>query len=257
MSNNLTIIVTASPIRTHPSIDIIKATVDSFNLIKYKNGTALDSCNIILAHDGLVEADVTFKVKRRPRRNVREWARIVGYKDELYDEYLNKLKNHYEDKSNIKIIKKPEWGHLTGSVRHAFSYVETDYVLIVQHDLPFVRQFDASSIIDDMENLSYLKYVRFNKNSNVDGNGCDSFREQIKRNNNYIKTNCWSDNNHICKADYYNSLILKEAPDGVPMEAVIAWEAYKNENFEKYQTYVYGEMNEPQYIKHTDGKFSK
>ena len=37
--------------------------------------------------------------------------------------------------------------------------------------------------------------------------------ELITKNNTYIRTCGWSDNNHICKLNYYKDIILKECRD--------------------------------------------
>ena len=51
MDNELTVILTASYIPSHPKILLIREVIESLKLIEYKNSTVFDKCKIILAHD--------------------------------------------------------------------------------------------------------------------------------------------------------------------------------------------------------------
>lgn len=228
----ITAIITASLSPTHPSIHIIRETIESLGTIP-----------MILAHD-----------------------HTDTLNDGRYAKYFENLIEYVKDKP-IQIVWRTSRGHLTGNIRNALQHVTTKYVLIVQHDLPFRTAINFSSIVEDMEAAS-LKYVRFNRFPNLpiqwDGEHYDIWGHVIKLQNSYIRTMSWSDNNHIASLDYYNDLVMKECKDGNYMDQQIfprIKELCKGKSHEerlkvheKYGTWVYGAINDPPAIKHTDGR---
>ena len=227
MSKTLSIIITASYIKSHPSIEFVKCVIESLRFINMKTNTP-----IILAHD--------------------------FSENELYKKYLKALYNYISDKPNIKIVVRDSHGHLTGNVRNAFNFINTDYVLIIQHDFPFIKNFQIEKIIEDMEHNPELKHIRFNKRANVkllSDSLNDLFGKQIESiNYTYTRTPSWSDNNHLCRSSYYREIILKECNDGRPMELYLITKSKTEEIHKKYGTYIFGKNNESAYIKHIDGK---
>lgn len=228
--NNLTIIITASFIPTHPKIKLIQETIESLKLINIPNNT-----EIILAHD---------------------------YSNHInYTKYFENLNEYIKSYSNIKIVKRQNHGHLTGNIRNALQYVNSKYILIIQHDLPFIEKFDIEKVMYDMNENNNIKYVRFNKRKNTKC-GFDALNDlfglQIKQKNYiYTRTPAWSDNNHLCLTRYYTDIVMKECPDGLPMEKKLHGKNKNEELHKKYGTYLFGELNYHQIIKHTDGKGTK
>ena len=226
----LTIIITANFIPSHPEIKIIQETIESLELINMSHDT-----EIILAHD---------------------------YNNHInYIKYFEKLDDYIKSYSNIKIIKRKYHGHLTGNIRNALPYVNSKYILVIQHDLPFIKMFDIQKVIYDMEENDNIKYVRFNKRKNIKI-GFDAvndlFGAQLKQENyTYTRTPAWSDNNHLCLTRYYNDVVMKECPDGCAMEHILHGKNKNEKMHKKYGTYLFGELNHPQVIKHTDGKHTK
>jgi len=227
MNRDYSIIITASLIKSHPSIDFIKSVIESLHHINIDKDT-----QIILAHD--------YSNNNR------------------YDDYLQNLREYISDKRNIKIVVSDTNGHLTGNIRNAFYFIDTEYVLILQHDLPFIKSFDINKVISDMRENTELKHIRFNKRSNVkvlSDSINDLFGKEIESTNyKYTRTPSWSDNNHICKSDYYRNIILKECQDGRPMESYLISKSKTEDIHSKYGTYIFGPINEPAYIKHIDGR---
>ena len=225
--NDYSIIITASFIKSHPSIDFIKCTIESLKNINININTP-----VILAHD---------------------------YNNDIkFIQYLNNLALYISDKPNIKIVVRNSHGHLTGNIRNAFQYVNTEYVLIIQHDLPFIRSFDIEKVIQDMKSNQELKHVRFNKRLNIkhgfDGLN-DIFGKQVKSTNyTYTRTPGWSDQNHLCHSNYYRHLVLKECKDGSFMENTLYNKSTNELIHNKYGTYIFDEINQPAYIKHINGR---
>jgi hypothetical protein len=225
--NLLTIIITSSFIPSHPEIKIIQETIESLQLINMPSGT-----EIILAHD---------------------------YNNHInYIKYFKKLNEYIKSYSNIKIVERKYHGHLTGNIRNALQYVNSKYILVIQHDLPFIRKFDIQKIIYDMEENDNIKHVRFNKRRNIKA-GFDALNDlfglQVKQiNYTYTRTPGWSDNNHLCLTGYYTDIVMKECCDGIAMETYLQSKNKNEEIHKKYGTYLFGELNHPQVIKHTDGR---
>ena len=228
-NNDLTIIITASIIPSHPDIKMIKETMNSLDLINHKNS------KIILAHDYSNE--------------------------EKYKKYLKNLKNYVKDMDNVQIVVRDHWGHLTGNIRNAMKYVKTKYVLLVQHDFPFTQNIYIHKVIQDMEKNSKLKNVRFNQFNNnqiigweKDFNKHNLYnKHKINSNYNYLSTGNWSDNNHICSTEHYNKVILSMCKDKTAMERNFFGIERDEKYIEKFGTFIFGDMNTKKLINHLDG----
>jgi hypothetical protein len=221
------IIITASFIKSHPSINFIKCVIESLNYIKN-----ISYVPIIIAHD---------------------------YSNDLkFLQYIDNLKLYILDKTHIKIIIRDSHGHLTGNIRNAFQYVNTEYVLIIQHDLPFIREVNIEKIIEDMQANPELKHVRFNKRKNIKSASDslnDLFGKQVQSINfTYTRTPSWSDQNHLSRSEYYRNIILAECADGKFMEQYLIKKSTDDKIHTKYGTYIFGKINDDAYIKHIDGR---
>jgi len=227
-NKDISIIITASYIPSHPNIKIIQETIESLHLLNLPKNTL-----IILAHDFSKHPD--------------------------FIEYLNNLEEYVKDKKYLKIVVREDHGHLTGNVRNALQYVHSEFVLVMQHDLKFnKRPIDIPKVIEDMKEHPELKHVRFNKRCNRKTN-CDShyglFGKEIKCNNfTYTRTNAWSDNNNICPTKYYNEFVMKKCKDGQPMEEFLLLKCKNEKAHLQFGTYLFGPVEERSFIKHLDGK---
>ena len=86
------VIITASFIKSHPSIDFIKCVIESLKFIHMDKDT-----QIILAHD---------------------------YSDDIrFTQYLENLEKYVSQFENIQIVVRNSHGHLTGNVRNAFRFI--------------------------------------------------------------------------------------------------------------------------------------
>ena len=224
---NITVIITASHCPSHPSIFLIKDVIESLRFLNLNENTP-----ILLAHD---------------------------YNDHpKYLEYLEYLKDYIQHNSNIKIVKRDSKGHLTGNIRHAMQFVNTKYVLILQHDLPFIKNVNINKVMDDMDLHPIMKHIRFNKRKNIKAHydGINNlFGKEIKANHySYTRTPAWSDQNHICLTSYYNDLILKECKDGKFMEDQLYGRNKDEQAHQKYGNYLFGPVDHPTMISHTNGR---
>jgi len=224
---DLTVIITASYIPSHPSIQLMQEVIES---LRYT--TCTSETPVLLAHD------------YNPHPH--------------YTTYLKNLEMYIADKPNFKIVLRDSKGHLTGNVRHAVTFVTTEFILLLQHDLPFLRQLPPlSKVIEDMKINPSLKHVRFNRLINT-YNMYDKywlFGKQVSSTNfKYTRTSGWSDQNHLARTSYYKDLILKECKDGAFMEAQLYWKIKDESTHETYGTYLFGELEEAPYTGDLDGR---
>ena len=231
--SDFTILLASSPIPSHPSIRLISEVLKSLRLITDLKADT----KIIIAQDGCEDESV------KP----------------AYDQYLRKLDKYRRGSGlNITIVLNDKQGHLTGNIRNAIQFVGTKYVLMMQHDLPFVSAFHIYHVIEDMENNSSIKHVRFNRRNSIKAKWdaqSDLFGKQIQgKNYQYTRTGSWSDQNHLSTVEYYQSIVLKEVADGTFMESVLNERSHQNH--ERYGTYIFGELNFPAMIQHIKGRNS-
>jgi hypothetical protein len=226
---DITIVITASFVPSHPNICLIDETLKSLSLI-----SECQNFPTILAHD---------------------------YNGNIqYAKYLDNLSNFISDKPNIRICTTNSRQHLSGNIRNALNIVKTKYLLIVQHDLPFIRQFEILQIIDDLQYFPEIKHLRFNRRNNIkvgfDDSTGDIFGLQIQgKNYTYTRTPGWSDQNHLCLASYYRNVIFPELFDAnVFMENILKNKPHTESGHKKYGTFLFGAYNDPPTIKHINGK---
>tara|TARA_R110000796_G_scaffold66924_1_gene153762 strand:- start:140 stop:895 length:756 start_codon:yes stop_codon:yes gene_type:complete len=241
----LDVIITCSPLPSHPSTKHIDRTIESLSMLNLPVDT-----KIILAHDGHGNDSRT----------------------EGYLEYLNLISKKYTKDKSFYITVLDKKKHLTGNIRNAFNIVTSKYVLVIQHDLPFIKDFDIQKIIADLDENPQIKHLRFNKRKNIE-DGCDKVTKGLDlnlfgnvvngKNYQYISTPCWSDNNHICCSKYYRDILFSECGDNVAMEVILfpkLIKIYQQNDINKiknvhdyYGTYIFDMIGSEPYIFHTDG----
>ena len=222
----LTVMITCSHIPSHPSIELVQKAIESLDHINMPPDT-----KIILAHD--------------------------YSNDQPYIEYLQNLHTYIGDKPNIKIVNRSDRGYLTGNIKNAMQHINSEYILKVEHDLHFIQDIDICNIIEDMRKLSELKYVRFNIRANIKAGSDaqnDLFGKQlIGQNCTYTRTPSWSDQNHLCKSDYYKEVVFKYGGDTFP-ETTLYYRSTTEANHSLFGTYIYGPVDHPAVIHNMDGQ---
>lgn len=243
LSTQLTVIVTTSPIPTHPSTQIIDETIESFLFFDTQG-----SVKVILANDAC-HPDASDKVR------------------DTYANYLDKIAEKYSTNEKFKIIQLKNWGCLAGNIFNAIKVVETPYVLIVQHDFKFVEEIAIKDCIEAMNAFEHIKHIRFNRQANYPYVfDCDpkkrikNYREESykiqaqSRELTLIKTLGWSDNNHLCKTKYYRDVVSKligkrrtfpEHPCNLASDKIL---------HKLFGTYIYGGLGKEGVIQHLDGR---
>lgn len=228
------------------SFNHLKKTLSSFDLITDLSNKSIDY-HVVIALDGLNPKIITNRNLWKYRRFVR---RVTGLESDLISvSNRESLNPQYTEVANHG-VHSIGWGHLSGSLCHAFDYfVESRFVLVVQEDLPFVRDIPLLKIMAHLESDQRLKYVRFNRRVNQTW-GADSVITPYKiEGENYLKVNNWSDNNHLMKTEDYVRIILPSIRDEYTYPEVVLG-PLNLENPEIYGTYIYGSIGDPPVIKH-------
>jgi hypothetical protein len=163
-----------------------------------------------------------------------------------YRRFVRKV-TKFEKKGVIIAVNK-NWGHLSGNLNNAFEFaVRSRFTLVVQDDLMFICDLPIQEIITTIETDAKIKHVRFNRRSNI-VSGRDTKLTQIKSGSLFfLKTNNWSDNNHITSSDYYRKIVFplignkKTYPEDVLRK-------FNETDSEVCGTYIYGKLNSHQTI---------
>ena len=244
--NDLTVIISANHIESHPEITYIKEVIESLSL----TGIAHDT-PILLSHDKI--------------NNNKEHLEELEAK---YQQYFKNLKEYCEASSftNIKILQVNEWGHLTRALKHAVDHVQTEYMLVMQHDIHIRREVPVYKLLELMKKYPHIKHLRFNVRKNLptfhwwDGWRKDDefvFTEQEYDDVKVCLTPAWSDQNHLATKEYYNTIVF---PDCTTDEELI-YDFMENRlnglchnDHERYGTYIYDAYGAPRTSRHSDGR---
>lgn len=223
----LDVIITTSYSPYLNSLVNLKKTIESINVITDLRTNKV-SYRLIIALDGL-----------NPNYNS-IWHQIS---------YRRFVKNVTKlETEGVIIAVNENWGHLSGNLYNAFKFaVRSRFTLVVQDDLMFINDLPIRKIIATIENHSKIKHVRFNRRSNI-VSGRDTELTQIKSGDLFfLKTNNWSDNNHITTSDYYRKIVFpridnkKTYPENVLRK-------FNEKNSEACGTFIYGKLNSNQSI---------
>jgi hypothetical protein len=136
--DNTTIIITSSLIPSHPSLELIDQTIESLRFIE---GISKDT-PLIITVDG------AYKKERGPD----------AAKTKILQEYTDALRHKYSNLGHVTILSDENNIKLVGNVRKAMKLVKTEFVYLVQHDMPFVASINHTGLVKTFR--SHEKSVR-------------------------------------------------------------------------------------------------
>lgn len=245
------VLITANPIPSHPSPHQILNTVKSLEFVGLPEGT-----KIFLLHDGL------------------RWAQRQSKTRIRYTMYLDALSEALASRAEVFIVALPRWGHISQLLRRGATLAEAEFLLVVQHDLPFVRKVDLRSIMEFIRDEPEIRHVRFNlrKNTALGQDAMATFKAQKETEDRsdffrqyestsqhaipLVRTLAWSDNNFVCPRWYLEKVVL--GPIG-SLRMAPEWamnHLSRPENHRILGTFVAGSLGDPPVISHTDGRNS-
>lgn len=181
--NDTTIIVTTNWMPSAPSTDQLDKVVNSLSNL---HGLPKDA-PMIIAVDGAYENGARYESKM----NVDMRA------------YVQAIQTKYNDKPQVTIIASDKKIMLVGNMKRALRLVHTTYVLVLQHDLPFINKVNHTALVETMENNSNVRLVRFPTarvlTRTRDGGVCEENEVDFEDSNGIrlTKTHVWSDR-YVC-----------------------------------------------------------
>lgn len=135
---DLSILITTSFIKSHPSTEMIEETIRRL---------PCNDAKVLIVCDG-------FKVSDKPKAK----SGTVTQDDSLkYKEYLDRLLILFPN--YLIIIRDKRYGY-AGNLKYCLGLIETNYVMIVQHDQYFIRDINIGKVAEVMENTG-IKYIGF------------------------------------------------------------------------------------------------
>ena len=280
-SSLLTVVVTASASPLNPSTAILRELILSLTHLQLPPQTP-----VLLSHDGprLGPRAITYNISASY-----SWQQLSRIMPALafspaYLRYLSNVQQLLPAAAactnlDLRLLVRATNGNLAGNLAFALSHVRTPYMLKVEHDHLFTRPVDALSVVRDMIADPRLKYVRFNRRENfrVRCDNGDYYRNSppdreiakalwgaheaprgVRVANNYTRTSCFSDMNHLASTAYYRNLILPvmlRADFGypkIPPETLVQDHCWIARNHSTYGTYLFDAINAPPTIAHVD-----
>lgn len=204
MDHKISVIITTSPIQSHPSTDVIDQTIKSLQLVipEFENGTV----KTFIICDGCKTTENKMFYK----------SGIVSIeKKNDYDKYIDQLIEKYP---NFDVIKRDQHYGFAKNIEYCLERVVTPYVLIVQHDWIFVKSVDLDKLVKIMDEYDDVKYINFISSSTT--NFLDRFHDFAKVKpdeflNKYsdkykipiIPLPFWYDKPHLCQTNYYKKIL--------------------------------------------------
>ena len=200
LSDFLTIIITTSPIKSHPSTDVLDQVIESFNLID-----ELNDCKKLIICDGY---QIISNNKYKSGKITQEVATN-------YELYIESITDKY---NNSVIIKRDNRYGFAENVKYALDLVMTEYVIIIQHDQIFLRNIDFKDIIDMMVKYTDINYINFISLQTVNYEAkliskYNSFYKEYKNKSNLCSLPLmpllfWYDKPHVCRTSYYKDYVF-------------------------------------------------
>jgi hypothetical protein len=241
IDRNLTVVILAHPVKSHPSLNLILKTYNSLSKLNLPSNT-----KIILSHDA-------------PKTDLSK--EMISQ----FNNYLLELRQYFRYSENVIITVTPKHKFLSGNIRHALSFIKTKYVLLMQHDLAFRANVNIASLLEVMSSNDQIKHVRFNKRDNNIREGWDFYikqRAEFIREDTFqtsagevklFRTLAWSDQNHLTTVEYYKKLVLPLCRNFRVYPEDMLNPFTRPQLFSVFGNFVYGALDAPATIEDLDG----
>ena len=158
LASSVTVVVTTSPMRGDPELEMLEIVFASLRL------AGLHACRKLLICDNKNEdaegaADETITLKR---------ATLPKPFMLRYRERMARLKRA-EWAADVEVVELPNWHGFALGTRHALSLVTTPLVVVIQHDLAFLRRIDLRPVAEQLlraprapssERVNYVVFPR-------------------------------------------------------------------------------------------------
>lgn len=146
----LTVIITTSPVQSHPSSKLLEDVLDSFVRVP-----DLCSCKKLLVCDGFKVVSQAHK-NGSGSNNQSKKGLVSAEVGHRYEEFVGSVTTramagtHPFDLGTTEVIRLKKHMGFAYAVKEALTRVTTPYVMVVQHDFAFLRSFDLRSVLQAM-----------------------------------------------------------------------------------------------------------
>eukprot|EP00980_Cylindrotheca_fusiformis_P015105 scaffold4166_cov95-Cylindrotheca_fusiformis.AAC.7 len=237
LRQDTTIIVTTNWIPGLPSTRMIDSVINSLH---YLHGLSSDT-PLIIAADGAYEGGARYESVRNVDMRAYVWA----------------LKNKYNN-SHTTVLSSSKKRMLVGNMKRALRRVETEFILVLQHDLPFVNEVNHTALVETMHTHPEVRLVRFPTDRVLirkrDIGVCNEDEIEFHANGiDLSKTHTWSDRNHLTRKSYYEEMFKLPGWEGIRyMELHMS--KFAREDCSHWGTHLYGHRGANPTIFHLDGR---
>jgi hypothetical protein len=241
--SDLTIIISSSPSPTHPNTNLVDSVLESVD--EFLN---LPEIKVIFCLDA--------PKPNQPSADI-----------DKYEEFILKLENRFRMNKNYVFVKNSEWGHLSGGLKKAIQLVNTNFALVLQHDLPFIEHIDLEPLIEIIKKESLVKRIEFTRDQGPCRWDFEPYYRRFKYKSKIFKINnkeialtktlAWTDNNYLCSKSYVEDVIFGVIKDEriFPEHALNL--ASSRLTADLLGTWRLGLESSGPFIFHTNGKFQE
>lgn len=237
--DRVTAIVCTSPVKSHPSTDMIETTIASIR-------SNFPDVEIIVTFDGI-------RAEQEPYR-------------ERYEEYVRRVLHLCRRRwSNVLPMIAGRHLHQSGMARMALGEVRTPLVFYVEHDLPVTGDIPFEAFAAAIEDGS-ADHIRLTVNTDLEPSHMhlmlDDGRPQILHGAPLTRTVQWSQQPHLASTVYYRDLLASQfAEDEATyiewrMHSVCAgeWHHHGPMAWFRNRLWIYTPEGNMQRVVHLDGR---
>jgi len=185
---DLQVVMVTSPVPSNPSLDIIRATLDSVE-------RQLPGVDVLIACDGV-----------RPEQAQMAWD---------YAQYLYNLCMWARRYHSVLPVIAESWGHQANTTKRALVRVVSPCLLFMEHDTPLADDFIPWANVVDVVANGHLDVLRFHHESCIldvhehlmtDHRTKDILGVPLRR------TRQWSQRPHVANTNYYRRILRDHFP---------------------------------------------
>eukprot|EP00980_Cylindrotheca_fusiformis_P015102 scaffold4166_cov95-Cylindrotheca_fusiformis.AAC.4 len=226
-----TIILTTNWIPGLTSTKMIDSVINSLH---YLHGLPSDT-PLIIAADGAYEGGAGYDMRA----------------------YVLALKNKYNN-SHTTVLSSSKKRTLVENMKRALRRVETEFILVLQHDLPFVNEVNHTALVEIMHTHPEVRLVRFTTDRVLirkrDTGVCNEDEIEFQANGiDLSKTHTWSDRNHLTRKSYYEEMFKLPGWEGI-QDMEIHMSKFAREDCSSWGSYLYGHKGANPTVFHLHGR---
>lgn len=199
----MSVVITTSPVPSHPSTMMLTAVLNSFSRVR-----TLQECSIVIVCDGF---NLCKKITWKAGRITEEAA--ANY--ESYLENLEAMLNDSRLPDGTKLVFLDGRNGQAMGVLAGLMHVSTPHVLVHQHDLEFMFDFNLSSVLDVLDDPDNdVKYAGLPLLTNLSYEAIAWQHHGVRVNPvqhhgvSMVPIVFWYDSTHIASTQHYRDLVF-------------------------------------------------